>query len=75
MTQDLPWWNPAYFALTAIVDVLPPEQQAKVIEQWRAMAVCREDKGDLMAAYFLHQLAGDDMPALKSKSSHLKVVK
>jgi hypothetical protein len=37
--------------------------------------VCREDKGDLMAAYFLHRLAGDEMPALKSKYSHLKVVK
>jgi hypothetical protein len=37
--------------------------------------MCREDKGDLMAAYFLHRLAGDEMPALKSKYSHLKVVK
>ena len=73
--SDLPWWDPAYFALTAIVDVLPREQQQTIIERWRAMAVCREDKGDLMASYFLHQLAGDDMPTPKSKSSHLKVVK
>lgn len=75
MSQDLPWWNPAYFAVTAIVDLLEPEQQAKVIERWRAMAACQEDKGDLMAAYFLHELAGEEMPMLKSKSSHLKVVK
>ena len=73
--SDLPWWDPVCFALAAIVDVLSREQQQTIVARWRAMAVCREDKGDLMAAYFLRQLAGDEMPALKSKYSHLKVVK
>jgi hypothetical protein len=59
------------------VDVLPAEQRDKIVAVWRAAAACREDKNDLMAAYFLHQLAGDEMPAPrpKPKLSHLKIIK
>jgi hypothetical protein len=75
--NDLPWWDPAYLAISAIVDVLPAEQRDKIVAVWRAAAACREDKNDLMAAYFLHQLAGDEMPAPrpKPKLSHLKIIK
>jgi hypothetical protein len=36
--SDLPWWDPVCFALAAIVDVLPREQQQTIVARWRAMA-------------------------------------
>jgi hypothetical protein len=74
MTHNLDWWEPVFGALQAIIDVLPREQQQKIVAQLQAMAQVQEDRGELQAAYFCHALAGDEFPAPPDRS-HLKVVK
>ena len=70
------WWQPTFTALTAIIDVLPPEQREKIVDQLQLMAEVNANRGDQQAEYFCRALSGEEwhQPAPKPRN-HLKVVK
>jgi len=61
------FWDPLRAALLAIIDVMPPDQQQKTVEQLQAMARVCEDRGDLQSAHFCRAVSGEPFPQPKPK--------
>jgi hypothetical protein len=61
------FWDPAFAALSCILDALPKEQQDRAIEQLKLMAVVQADRGNRTADYFCRALAGEEFPAPKAR--------
>jgi hypothetical protein len=58
--DPLNWWQPVASALMAIVSTLPAKKQQELQATYRQLASIHEDRGDLVGAYYLHALAGDE---------------
>jgi hypothetical protein len=73
MSQWLDFWVATRAAFSAIIDSLPAEQQAKVLDQLQSWARVLTDKGELQAAYFCRDLSGEEFPQPQPKPD-LKIV-
>lgn len=68
------FWIPCRAVFSAIIDSLPPEQQAKVLDQLQSWVRVLEDRNEIAAANFCRDLSGEPFPQPKPKPD-LRVVK
>ncbi len=68
------YWMPVYAALLGLASTLTPKQQQQLQANWRTIADTMEQRGDLVASYFLHSLAQDEWVEERAKGQ-LRVVK